>query len=78
MHSEPHRCHAWAQISTKGLWADVGVLLAGLGCFMGLVAAARLRFSRPVGWLLLALYAVYITYEVLTVWVFDVFATRRA
>ncbi len=56
----------------------MGVLLAGLGCFMALAAAARLRLSRPIGWLLLALYTMYILYEVLTVWVFDVFDTRGA
>ncbi len=50
----------------------------GASAVSGLIAAARLRFSRAVGWLLLALYAVYITYEVLTVWVFDVIGTRGA
>ncbi len=66
------------QIDTSGLWADVGVLLAGLGCFLALVAAARLRLSRAVGWALLTAYALYLLWVVLSVWVFGMFGTYSA
>lgn len=64
------------QVSTAALWPDVGCLLVGLAACLLLVAAARLRLSRPVGWALLAAYLGYLTYEVLTAWVWDVYGSQ--
>lgn len=64
------------QVSTAALWPDVGCLLVGLAAFLLLVAAARLRLSRAVGWALLAAYAGYLAYEVLTAWVWDVYGSQ--
>lgn len=54
----------------------MGCLLVGLASFLLLTAAAWLRLTRAVGYMLLGLYVGYIVYEVLTVWVFNVFGTR--
>ena len=64
------------QVSTAALWPDVGCLLVGLAVFLLLVGAARLRLSRAVGWALLAAYAGYLAYEVLTAWVWDVYGSQ--
>jgi Ca2+/Na+ antiporter len=73
----PHTCLLRSvQVSTAALWPDVGCLLMGLAVFLVLVAAARLRLSRPVGWALLAAYAGYLAYEVLTAWVWDVYSSQ--
>lgn len=65
-----------AVVDTASLWPDVGCLLVGLACFLLLAAATRLRLTRAVGYALLGLYVGYIVYEVLMVWVFNVFSTR--
>ena len=66
------------QVDTRDLWPNVGILLGAIAAYVAVIAGAHWRTTRCGGCVLIASYGAYVMWQILSVWVFDLFENRDA
>lgn len=65
-----------AQVATYDLWPNIGLLVGPLAAYMLVVLLGRWRLTKAGGLILLGLYVAYVLWEVLSIWVFNIYGNR--
>ena len=70
------RISAVVQVDTRDLWPNVGIMIGGTAAYITVIMAAHSRLTRWGGWVLISCYSMYVGWQILSVWVFNIYGNR--